>query len=125
MATHSSILAWKIPWTEEPGRIYSIPTYNSDLLYPHISLTLLSPLSTGSELRDKCNKFTPIHVLCCAKSLQSCSTVCNLRDHSPRCSSVHGILQARTLEWLPFPIPTPIHGKGQNMHFLSSQKNVA
>ena len=21
MATHSSILAWKIPWTEEPGRI--------------------------------------------------------------------------------------------------------
>ena len=24
MATHSSILAWKIPWTEEPGRIQSI-----------------------------------------------------------------------------------------------------
>ena len=23
MATHSSILAWRIPWTEEPGRIYS------------------------------------------------------------------------------------------------------
>ena len=23
MATHSSILAWKIPWTEEPGRLYS------------------------------------------------------------------------------------------------------
>ena len=21
MATHSSILAWKIPWTEEPGRV--------------------------------------------------------------------------------------------------------
>jgi len=21
MTTHSSILAWKIPWTEEPGRI--------------------------------------------------------------------------------------------------------
>ena len=21
MATHSSILAWRIPWTEEPGRI--------------------------------------------------------------------------------------------------------
>ena len=21
MATHSSILAWEIPWTEEPGRI--------------------------------------------------------------------------------------------------------
>ena len=23
MATHSSILAWRIPWTEEPGRLYS------------------------------------------------------------------------------------------------------
>ena len=21
MATHSSILAWKIPWTEEPGKL--------------------------------------------------------------------------------------------------------
>ena len=24
MATHSSILAWRIPWTEEPGRVQSI-----------------------------------------------------------------------------------------------------
>ena len=24
MATHSSILAWEIPWTEEPGRIQSM-----------------------------------------------------------------------------------------------------
>ena len=24
MATHSSILAWKTPWTEEPGRLQSI-----------------------------------------------------------------------------------------------------
>jgi len=24
MATHSSILAWGIPWTEEPGRLQSI-----------------------------------------------------------------------------------------------------
>ena len=23
VATHSSILAWKIPWTEEPGRLQS------------------------------------------------------------------------------------------------------
>ena len=23
MATHSSILAWKIPWTEEPGKLVS------------------------------------------------------------------------------------------------------
>ena len=24
MATHSGILAWKIPWTQEPGRIQSM-----------------------------------------------------------------------------------------------------
>ena len=24
MATHSSILAWKIPWTEDPGRLQSM-----------------------------------------------------------------------------------------------------
>ena len=27
MATHSSILAWRIPWTEEPGRIQSIGSH--------------------------------------------------------------------------------------------------
>ena len=24
MATHSRILAWRIPWTEEPGRLHSM-----------------------------------------------------------------------------------------------------
>ena len=28
MATHSSIFAWKIPWTEEPGRLQSMGLQN-------------------------------------------------------------------------------------------------
>ena len=24
MATHSSILAWRLPWTEDPGRLWSM-----------------------------------------------------------------------------------------------------
>ena len=24
MTTHSSILAWRIPWTEEPGRLHTV-----------------------------------------------------------------------------------------------------
>ena len=24
MATHSSVLAWRMPWTEEPGRLQSV-----------------------------------------------------------------------------------------------------
>ena len=35
-----------------------------------------------------------------AKSLQSCPTLCNPIDGSPPSSSVHGILQERTLEWV-------------------------
>ena len=30
MATHSSILVWRIPWTEEPGGLYS-PWYQIEL----------------------------------------------------------------------------------------------
>ena len=30
MGTHSSILAWKIPWTEEPGRLQSTELQESD-----------------------------------------------------------------------------------------------
>ena len=31
MATHSSILAWKIPWTEEPGGLQSMGSYRVDV----------------------------------------------------------------------------------------------
>ena len=31
MATHSSILAWKIPWTEEPGRLQSMGSQRVEL----------------------------------------------------------------------------------------------
>ena len=27
MATHSSLLAWRIPWTEEPGQLQSIGSH--------------------------------------------------------------------------------------------------
>ena len=30
MATHSGILAWKSPWTEEPGRLQSVGLRESD-----------------------------------------------------------------------------------------------
>ena len=31
MATHSSILAWKIPWTEKPGRLESTGSQRTQL----------------------------------------------------------------------------------------------
>ena len=36
MATHSSILAWKIPWTEEPG--YSLRGYKESDMTEHMNL---------------------------------------------------------------------------------------
>ena len=38
-----------------------------------------------------------------AQALQSCLTLCNPMDCSPLGSSVHGILQARILEWVAMP----------------------
>jgi len=39
-------------------------------------------------------------MLCYAKALQSCPTLCDPIDGSPPGSPVPGILQARTLEWV-------------------------
>ena len=40
------------------------------------------------------------YIAAAAKSLQSCLTLCDPIDSSPRGSPVPGILQARTLEWV-------------------------
>ena len=50
----------------------------------------------------------------CAKSLQSCLSLCNPIDCSLPDCSVHRILQARTLKWVPFPT------QGSNPHFFKS-----
>ena len=33
MATHSSILAWEIPWTEEPGRLWFMESAKSQVRF--------------------------------------------------------------------------------------------
>ena len=69
MATHSRILAWRIPWTKKPGR--------------------LQPMGLH-RIRHA--------AAAAAKSLQSCLTLCHPMDCSLPGSFVHGILQARILE---------------------------
>ena len=39
----------------------------------------------------------------CAKLLHSCPALCDPMDCSPPGSSVHGVLQARILAWVPMP----------------------
>ena len=55
MATHSSTLAWKIPWTEKPGRLQSMGSQRAG----HDRVT--SPHSTGEKKKkrrhiDQCNR---------------------------------------------------------------------
>ena len=42
MATHFSIFAWKIPWTEEPGRLQSVGSQS------HIQVNRLNTAHTHS-----------------------------------------------------------------------------
>ena len=78
MATHCSVLAWKIPWMEEPGGLQSMGLQR-----------------VGHNLSDLA--FT---AAVAAKSHQPCPTLCDPIDGSPPDSPVPGILQARTLEWV-------------------------
>ena len=56
MATHSSTLAWKIPWTEEPGRVQSMGSLESDTteqLQFHFSLSCIGE-GNGNPLQCSC-----------------------------------------------------------------------
>ena len=56
MAPHSSTLAWKIPWTEEPGRLQSRGRTESDTterLHFHFSLSSTGE-GNGNQLPCSC-----------------------------------------------------------------------
>ena len=46
---------------------------------------------------------------CCCQVAQSCPTLCDPMDRSPPGFSVHGILQARILEWVAISSDTHTH----------------
>ena len=123
MAIHSSILAWKIPWTEETGGLQSTGVtkvgYNWATKHAHMQWindvgfpldSSLKELERIIHMRFKCELkwclilfFQVSSFQMCAKSLQMSLTHCNPMDCSWSGSSVHGILQARILEWIAMP----------------------
>ena len=79
MATHSHTLAWKIPWTEEPGRLQ----FMGSLRVGHDWATSLSRIGEGN-----------------GNPLQ-CSCLENPRDGGGGWAAVYGVAQSRTqLKWL-------------------------
>ena len=84
MAPHSSTLAWRIPWTEEPGRLQSI----GSLRVGHDWATSVSvlPLSCIGE-----GNGNPLQ----------CSCLENPRDGGVWWAAVYGVAQSQTrLKWL-------------------------
>ena len=69
-----------------------------------LSLTYFTKHSTFKSIHVTVNGnilfFSRVAMLCYAKSLQSCPTLCDPIDGSPPGSPVPGTLQARTLEWV-------------------------
>ena len=58
MAPHSSTLAWKIPWTEEPGRLQSMGSLRVgqiERLHFHFSLSCIGE-GNGNPLQCSCLK---------------------------------------------------------------------
>ena len=81
MATHSSTLAWKIPWTEEPGRLGSMGL----LRVRHDGATSLSLSCIGEGNRN------PLQYSCLE----------NPRDGGAWWATVYGVAQSWTwLKWL-------------------------
>ena len=50
VVTHSSTLAWKIPWTEEPGRLQSSQTRLSDFTFTFHFPALEKEMATHSSV---------------------------------------------------------------------------
>ena len=49
MATHSSILAWEIPWTEEPGQLQSIGSQSNTTQQLRTHACTIIPVEAGSS----------------------------------------------------------------------------
>jgi len=132
MAYHSSTLAWKIPWIEEPGRLQSMgllrvghdwATSLSLFTFMHWrrkwqpTPVFLPEESQGrgslvgcrlwgrtesdtTEVAQQQQQATSIGTWYVCSVAQSCATLCDPIDCSPPGSSIHGIFQARILEWV-------------------------
>ena len=79
MATHSSTLAWKIPWAEEPGRLQSLVGHKesdtTERLHFHFSLSCTGE-GNGNPLQ--------------------CSCLENPRDGGALWASIYGVARSQT-----------------------------
>ena len=105
MATHSSIPAWEIPWTEEPGglQVHGASESRRDTAERAEQQQRQKPLSGALSCKWAERPEAIFHkgVQSESEVTQSCPTLCNPMDCSLPGSSVRGIFQARMLETFP------------------------
>ena len=77
MATHSSILAWRIPWTEEPGRLQSMGSQESYMIEQLTLSLFFTILSWTNVWNSKEKGKVSIQFSSVA---QSCLTLCDPMD---------------------------------------------
>ena len=70
--------------------------------------------------QDKTHLLLLLFIIVCVLVPQSCPTLCNPEDCSPSDSSIHGILQARILEWVAISFSRG--SSGSNPHLLHRRK---
>ena len=71
------------------------------LCTPHVTVwPWTNDLASHDSVPSSIKQYTWFLYAAAAKSLQSCPTLCDPIDSNPLGSSVPGILQARTLEWV-------------------------
>ena len=111
MASPSSTLAWKIPWTEEPSRLqptWSLRVRTTERLHFHFSLSCIGE-GNGNSLQ--------------------CSCLENTRDRGAWWATVYGVAQSRTRlkqlssssrmsscrkKWQPTPVFLPRESYGRS-----------
>ena len=130
MVTHSSVLAWRIPGTGEPGRLPSMGPHRVRHDWRDLAAAALGrhwgpktsrkDLGVGGGEEPSClpgaacrrwesrwsvlhHQVSPRFCVCVSRPVMS---DCNPMDCSPPGSSVQGILQARVLEWVAISFST-------------------
>ena len=100
MATHSSVLAWRVPGMGEPGGLPSMGSHRVGHDWSDLAAVAAAAWSFSEILKHYISSHICSTAATAAKLHQSCPTLCDPIDGSPPGSSVPGILQARTLEWV-------------------------
>ena len=118
MATHSSVLAWRIPGMVEPGGLRSMGSHRVGHDWSDLAAAARVTSKDIERQRDAyyiINKKkwygqlcihlkhvfqNLLHLYVCMLCCSVMSDSCNAMNCSPLGSSVHGIFQARILEWV-------------------------